>query len=511
MKLEGFGTPTDLPELPIKASGKTDGQTDEFGSLLSGLREPVEVDEQVAKPQAARARDDGDEVDKVNADEAQPVGDEEVVADTPVDDDEQAADVGPTNVEGQREPSTKPQTDDGDDADPPAQPKPATPVVVDEVKPSEEPDADDTPKPPAADPLQHLDAERPELQTPEPTQAEQVVAELKAVAPVAAVPAPVEAPAPVPVTPAPSASATDKPQPAPTNQPTVDADAVVVKPDAKGGEPSSNQSGQSDRRSEQQGQQRGAAAEQAPKQAAPEVEVVRDAKPQAATPSPSVAEQQAQQTPVARADASTHVSAPATPAPTPGVAVELAAPATAIDATPSKPAPAPSASATQGGAQAAPQAELPEADAQRITDRVVKGLRSVINQRGGTLTLRLNPAELGAMRISVKMDGTAVAAQFQASTAAASQALNQNLAALRHALEAQGLTVENLNVQVTSSSSSSGSSQSQTEQHTDGSPTDGQSKGLMRDGDQAHGGRGDGREDQPEHHDFKQELLDLVV
>lgn len=511
MKLEGLGTPTELPDPPIKAAGKTDGEADGFGSLLGELREPEEPIEMRAKPQAATSRDGEQGVEAVDADAAETP---EETAEAPSE-ETPSPEVGSAPVEGERDTTSERHEDDDGSTE---QEKPRTPVQVVEVGAS---DTDDAPPPepqaPTPDPLARLETERPEVQTPEPTQAERVVAELKAVTPVEPAVASVEAPAPTPVSPAPHTAVSDKPQPAPANQPTVDADAVVVRREAKGDQPSSGQSGQpghSDRRSEQQPQAqaqsqppRSTSTNPLPSEPAVQVDAPQSAKPQAAAqPAPSVAERQAQQAHVVRAEPSAGPAqgAPAAqPAPAP-VVVESVAPTTTIEPAPSaKAAPTPSASA---GAQP----EASEAEAQRITDRVVKGLRSVLNQRGGTLTLRLSPAELGAMRIAVKMDGAAVSAQFQATTAVASQALNQNIATLRQALEAQGLTVEHLNVQVQPSGNSS-QAQTQTQQNTDQSPTDGQSKGLMRDGEQAQGGRGDGREDQPDRRDFQQELLDLVA
>jgi flagellar hook-length control protein FliK len=154
---------------------------------------------------------------------------------------------------------------------------------------------------------------------------------------------------------------------------------------------------------------------------------------------------------------------------------------------------------------AGPQTPLPEADATRVTDRVVKSLNTIAANRGGTVTLRLTPPDLGTLRIQVTMSGGSVQATFEASTAAVGRVIEQNAATLRHSLEGQGLQVERINVQVNTSNSSNASAQ----QDTGDSPTDGRSRG-MTDG----GGRQRGDSGQPNDQSSPQafnEMLDLVA
>jgi flagellar hook-length control protein FliK len=70
-----------------------------------------------------------------------------------------------------------------------------------------------------------------------------------------------------------------------------------------------------------------------------------------------------------------------------------------------------------------------------------------LNQQGGSVTLRLTPAELGTVRIELDIKGTTVAARFGAETAQGQDALGRQLSQLRTALEQQGLTVDRLSVQ----------------------------------------------------------------
>jgi flagellar hook-length control protein FliK len=79
-----------------------------------------------------------------------------------------------------------------------------------------------------------------------------------------------------------------------------------------------------------------------------------------------------------------------------------------------------------------------------LTSNIVRGLSAMVNQRGGTMTMRLDPPELGEMRVQMTIARGVVTAEFQPSTPQAHALLDRNMAALRTALESQGLTVERL-------------------------------------------------------------------
>ena len=83
----------------------------------------------------------------------------------------------------------------------------------------------------------------------------------------------------------------------------------------------------------------------------------------------------------------------------------------------------------------------------RFAGRVLRGLSAVLNQRGGVMTMRLDPPELGQLRIQMTIARGMVTAEFHPTTAQAQALLDQSLATLRTALEAQGLGVERLTVQ----------------------------------------------------------------
>ena len=107
-----------------------------------------------------------------------------------------------------------------------------------------------------------------------------------------------------------------------------------------------------------------------------------------------------------------------------------------------------------GGEQAG---QLPQSmgldDEQRFTGRIVRGLSTMINQRGGSMTMRLDPPELGQLRVQMTIIRGVVSAQFTASTAQAHALLDKNISSLRLALESQGLTVERLTVNATPTNS----------------------------------------------------------
>ncbi len=93
-------------------------------------------------------------------------------------------------------------------------------------------------------------------------------------------------------------------------------------------------------------------------------------------------------------------------------------------------------------------------DEEQFSGRVLRGLTTMVNQRGGALTMRLDPPDLGQLRVQMTVMQGVVTASFQAESAQAQQLLERNLAVLRIALEGQGLTVERLTVTNSSSSPS---------------------------------------------------------
>ncbi len=151
--------------------------------------------------------------------------------------------------------------------------------------------------------------------------------------------------------------------------------------------------------------------------------------------------------------------------------------------------------ATTGGETQTPlpSAISPESDANPTTARVLRGLSAVINQRGGVMSMRLDPPDLGQLRIQMTIARGVVTAQFQATTAEAQALLDRSLATLRTALESHGLTVERLTVHATQAPGSQGmrehaSDEQSPQQRDHGDAGDGRSRGRNDDpnGEEPH-------------------------
>lgn len=127
---------------------------------------------------------------------------------------------------------------------------------------------------------------------------------------------------------------------------------------------------------------------------------------------------------------------------------------------------------------AAAQVNLPsnmnDADQQNVS-RVMRAMTATMNQRGGNLTLRLTPPEMGVVRVHMNIQDGTVRAQFATSTNEARHLLQQNLPMLRQSLESHGLTVDRVQIQTMPSQSQSETQnqQQQQQQHM----SDGRSQG----------------------------------
>lgn len=117
-------------------------------------------------------------------------------------------------------------------------------------------------------------------------------------------------------------------------------------------------------------------------------------------------------------------------------------------------------------AQSSPEAQFADANHPRI----VSGITGRMLPSGGTMQLRLDPPELGAIQVRVEMHNGVMTASFETSNDQASRLLSHSLGDLRSALEAQGVSVQKLQVsQSATQQSSSGDAQkdgSQTPQDT---------------------------------------------
>lgn len=85
--------------------------------------------------------------------------------------------------------------------------------------------------------------------------------------------------------------------------------------------------------------------------------------------------------------------------------------------------------------------------------RVRGGLASILQSGGGRVTLALEPRELGRVRIDLTVKHGNASAVIQASNESARGLLEQNLSTLRESLEARGVRVDRLSVEVRSTDS----------------------------------------------------------
>lgn len=79
--------------------------------------------------------------------------------------------------------------------------------------------------------------------------------------------------------------------------------------------------------------------------------------------------------------------------------------------------------------------------------KIVSGIQGQLLPNGGTMQIRLDPPELGALQVSVHMQNGVINATFQTSNDDATKVLSHSLTQLKHALETQGVSVDKLHVQ----------------------------------------------------------------
>lgn len=78
--------------------------------------------------------------------------------------------------------------------------------------------------------------------------------------------------------------------------------------------------------------------------------------------------------------------------------------------------------------------------------QIARGLAQVLRQRGGSVTLKLNPEALGEVRVQLELHGSNVAATLRASNDTARETLSKTSDTLRKSLESHGLHVTELRV-----------------------------------------------------------------
>lgn len=135
---------------------------------------------------------------------------------------------------------------------------------------------------------------------------------------------------------------------------------------------------------------------------------------------------------------------------------------------------------------------LQNAQGQDDTDpnvaRIAQGIRAAVNLKGGAVTIRLNPHEMGHVRIEMEIKNGNISAQLQTEHASVRDLLNHQLGKLRETLQARGLHVERLEVNAPSQTDDSSAGRNAQE-----SPNQGRSRGQFfqqRNGSDGQNGSG---------------------
>ena len=95
--------------------------------------------------------------------------------------------------------------------------------------------------------------------------------------------------------------------------------------------------------------------------------------------------------------------------------------------------------------------------------KIISGIHGQLLANGGSMQIRLDPPELGAMHVRVEMRDGVMTASFETTSDQATRLLSHSLADLKTTLEAQGVSVQKLHVQQSPREQSS----SRDDQHAD--------------------------------------------
>lgn len=178
-----------------------------------------------------------------------------------------------------------------------------------------------------------------------------------------------------------------------------------------------------------------------------------------------------------------------------------------------------------GEPHAGPATTAPGGGAARTEDEafasgVSRGLSAAIQQRGGSVTIRLSPESLGALRIHMTIANGEVSVRMETINDRAQQMLVQSLPVLRESLESKGLTVNELRITpaphpasiAQTNDARNGGGDDRSEQGAQREAGDGRSRGQYSGGDESREQQGG---DEPlDEHWFERRLrvtLDAVV
>ena len=84
--------------------------------------------------------------------------------------------------------------------------------------------------------------------------------------------------------------------------------------------------------------------------------------------------------------------------------------------------------------------------------RTLQGMTALLAQRGGRMRVQLQPVQLGPVQIEVEVDGERVRAVIETSTRGAGKVLEASTSRLKTALEAQGYSLDRLEIRLQSQS-----------------------------------------------------------
>ncbi len=126
-----------------------------------------------------------------------------------------------------------------------------------------------------------------------------------------------------------------------------------------------------------------------------------------------------------------------------------------------------------------------------LAAQMTRILSAAAAKGGGTMTMRLAPESLGAVTVRVGVEGGVVSARFEAANAAARDLLDSTMTALRSSLEAKGLSVERLQVELAPQGENA--DRAPEDQGAGGGWSESLSSGEQGDGGGGGGGSADGR------------------
>ncbi|MBI9017103.1 MAG: flagellar hook-length control protein FliK [Phycisphaerae bacterium] len=112
-------------------------------------------------------------------------------------------------------------------------------------------------------------------------------------------------------------------------------------------------------------------------------------------------------------------------------------------------------------------AKAPEVNMQDNIDQIVKAVNTTIGKDTSVLTMRMDPPELGNLRVEIKMVGQNVELQLQATNEKTHQLLQQSAPQLKASLEAAGMQNPQINIQLRMDLQNSDSSPQQQSQQQD--------------------------------------------